>query len=121
MRVPVMRARSARGAQMVAWEPCGNWPRGEALQLAAAAERGSSHPIAAAIAGAAAADAGGGSKLAHVDNTRMVAGQVHCCTAARRIHATCGRPLWSVNLPLPHNISLKSACTEFIMRCATHA
>ena len=73
---------------MVAWEQCGAWSRDEALRLAAAAERGSSHPIAAAIVGAAAA-AGGGDKPASVDNTRMVAGQVHFWTAARTVDATC--------------------------------
>lgn len=59
--------------QVIAWEECNSFPQAEALGAAAATERGSSHPVASAIVGAAAA--AGSKTTMTVTDSRAVSGQ----------------------------------------------
>lgn len=60
--------------QVVHLEACGGFSETEVLEVAAAAERGSAHPLAAALVGAAAAAGAGMS--APVTASRSLQGQV---------------------------------------------
>lgn len=62
------------GLQMIAWEECNSFPKVEALGAAAATERGSSHPLATAVVGAAAA--AGAKTTMTVTDSHAVSGQV---------------------------------------------